>query len=218
MESNNVLDFPKLAILLALPTYDAAKQDLIYFSRKDTKKNPVAEVDKFRGVLVTKVALPEAMESLGDDNVQTAHDVFQKAIREAYFAAAGEILRDYVEANKEAKEISSSAFLFANVVEKMAESATSKRLNGEQIEEWYDESETSKEASKRYSDSEEGKKKQAALKAHFLSLASNNPGIPPSLAVKMTSYVSEQDTGNNVARWVLEKLAIVAKKDSGDDL
>lgn len=216
------MEYLNVPILTQEPNFDEGKQDLIFFRRKSTEKNPVKDGDKFRAVLVPSFALPMAVTNWNadamDDSETQADNVFQLAIREAFFAAAGEILQEYCDSNKEAKEVSLALFSFAAVVAKMQTLRTSQRLNGEVIAAWYDVSETAKEAAVRYTDTDEGKKKQATLRAHYMSLASNNPGITPPLANKMIAYVSDKDTGSNIAKAVLQKLAVVAKKDTSDDL
>lgn len=208
------MEFQKVTIHTMEQQYDEKTQDCIMFRRKSTKENPVEESGKYRAILVPSFTLPTA--SLGE--VQ-AENVFQLAIREAFFSAAGEILKDFCDHDKDAKLVSLELFTFAAIVAKMQERATPQRLNGDMIAAWYDVSETAKDAAKRYGEDDAGKKKQASLKAHYMSLASNNPGIPQNLAVKMISYVSATDTGNSVAKSILQKLETLSKKEvSSDDL
>lgn len=176
-------------------------ESLVYFRRKDTAKQPVAETDKFRGVLIVPpYVLPAASESL--------HEVFADAISEAFFASAGDILRNFCDANKDAREVSADLFSFSAVVAKMQESQTSQRLNGEQILNWFDGSKTAEDAATRYSHTAaKPDKRFAVLREKYGSLASNNPGgINPQLATKMISYISPDDTDNAVCKALLKKL------------
>lgn len=204
------MTYEQLKILTSLPLDVPAGMNFVTFSRKSTKDNPVEEKDKFRAVMVPDYTLPKLEE--GTDAI------FGRAISDAFYNAAGEILRAYVESNKDATEINGALLAFSAVVAKMQEQVTSKRMNGAQIKEWYEQSQTSKDSAARYGVDDAGKKKQEALKAHYISLASNNPGIQPSLAVKMLGYISEQDTGHAVTKQVAEKLAALSKKDTSDDL
>lgn len=202
---------PNTNILTTEPTTELAQGiSLVSFTRKSTKKNPVADADKYRAIEVPAFTMPTLAE--GTDNV------FAVAIREAFDNAAGEILRDYVDSNKGATEVDVSLFTFAAVVAKMQAQATSQRLNQETIAAWYDSSETAKDAAKRY----EGatmEKKTAALKSHYLSLASNNPGISPELATKMISYINANDVTNATAKVVLQRLEKLSKKvDTSEEL
>lgn len=197
-------------VLTTEPTEVPALHDVVYFSRKSTKQNPVPESESYRAVVVPAYSLPVLAE--GTD------EVFATAIREAFFAAAGEILKAQFLADKTLAEVVEESLTFSAVVEKMQEAQTSKRLNGEQIAAWYDASATSKEAAARYGVDESGIKKQTALRAHFVSLASNNPGILPQLATKMIGYVSTDDVSSTVCQSILKKLAACAKKDTSDDL
>lgn len=194
--------------------------DVVEYSRKSTVKNPVADADKYRAVLIASYTLPEAIEQgEKEGEVSTAAEVFQSAIKEAFFAAAGEILLDYVMANPAATEIPETFLTFAAVVERMQTTATSQRLNSEQILGWYDSSKTHEDAVARYGNEEKGKKQQAALRSKYGSLASNNSGITKELAVKMIAYVNSEDASNAVCAAMLKRLEKLTKAtDTADDL
>lgn len=203
-------------ILVTEPTTIEAGKALVSFRRKSTTKQPVADGDKYRAVVVPAFSLPIAImadSSTTDMNLSpAADDVFIEAITEAFFAAAGEILRAFCDGSKDAKEIPADLLTFQAVVTKMQETQTSQRLNAEQIATWYDQSATSAAAATRYTDATKGPKQQAALKAKFMSLASNNPGIDVALATKMLSYVSEADTSHSTCKAVLKKLERLTKE------
>lgn len=204
-------------ILTSEPAKVEANQVVVSFSRKDTKKQPVAEADKYRAVIVPSYKLPTATFQVPAENaeevqLEDAPQVFNDAIAEVFLSAASSILLDYCKANPSAKEISEDALTFAAVVTRMEQSQTSQRLNSEQIATWYDASATKAEAAKRYGDDEKGKSKQAALRTKFLAVASNNSGISPDLAIKMIAYVQEGDTTNATCAAVLKKLERLTKE------
>lgn len=204
-----------LTILVTEPKEVAVGSILVSYSRKSTDKNPVAEADKYRAVVVTPAyKLPSAVYQEGEGEsltIKDAEDVFGEAIKEVFMAAASAILLDYCKNNPSSKEVSEEAFSFSAVLEKMEASQTSQRLNQEQIFAWYDASETKKEANIRYTDSDKGKKQQAGLREKFGAVASNNSGISPELAGKMLGYVSEKDTNNATCIAVCKKLERLTK-------
>lgn len=210
-----------LEILKAEPKQEEGKV-VISFRRKETKKQPVAEGDKYRAVVVPEFSLPSAtQEDLSTPEAPAlvpAAEVFQQAIKEAFFSAASDILRSYCDSNKDAKEVSEETFTFAAIVAEMEKKQTSQRLNGDMIAAAYDGSKTEQDAIGRYGDDANGKKKCAALRSHYLSLASNNPGISPELATKMIAYVNPEDAGNAVFASLLKKLEVLTKRDTSDDL
>lgn len=200
-------------ILTTEPNSTTEGTTLVSFRRKDTKKQPVKDSDKYRAVEVVSFKLPEAMiDAATEGEMQAAPEVFQQAIAEAFLSAAGEILRSFCDANPTATELDASLLTFDAVVAKMQEQQTSQRLNAEQIGTWYDQSTTAKDAALRYTDPTKGPKQQAALKAKYQSLASNNPGIEIPLAVKMISYIAESDTNNSVCKALLKKLDRLTKE------
>lgn len=201
-----------LKILTSEPRAFTEGMQLVSFRRKDTKKQPVKDSDKYRAVEVPSYKLPRAFRISEEGAEEQAAEVFQEAIAEAFFAAAGEILRSFCDSNPTAVEVSVDSFSFASVVAKMQEQQTSQRINSEQIGTWYDSSATAKDAAERYGNDDSGKKKQAALRSKYQSLASNNPGIEIPLAVKMISYVNENDTSNNLCKALLKKLERLTKE------
>lgn len=205
-----------LQIYTAEPVKLEANQTLVFFRRKK-----VAADKAFRAVVVPSYSLPVAstVEILGGNEVRTnAADVFQTAIVEAFHSAAGSILKRFCEEQPEAKEVSEDLFSFSNVVIEMQASESGQRLNGDQIAEWYKDSETAKLATIRYKDKPEASKKEAALKAAYLSLASNNSGIQPNLAIKMMAYLAPEDTDNAVCKAIAKRLEKLSKADTSDDL
>lgn len=193
------------AILKELPKEIAAGFQVVDFMRKTTKDNPVADADKFRCVLVPAYSFAVTATP------ENAQQVFSDAIAEVVKAAASDILKEYCIANKMPEQMPEEMLTFAAVLEKMAASQTSERLNGEQITAWYDASDTKAQAATRYTESEKGQKQQASLRAKYIATASNNPGIDAQLAEKMLGYMSEKDLGSPVARAVAKKLERLSK-------
>lgn|SRR5574341_723953 len=209
-----------LPIFTTEPKAEAGKQ-VVFFRRKK-----VAESESYRAVLVPSYKLPSAcyIEGEGDETtVQDAEEVFRIALADAFMDSASSILRRFCDekrdAKQEAKEIPADMLTFSAVVTEMVTQQTSQRLNGDDIAAWYDASTTNKEAISRYGNEEKGKRQQAALRAKFLSLASNNPAIMPDLAVKMLAYISPDDTENSVCKAVAKRLERLSQVSvSADEL
>lgn len=199
-----------------------ADKVLVFFRRKK-----VAETDMFRGVMVNSYRLPTATyqkdgENDGEVTVTDAEEVFASAISDAFMDAAGSILRRFVEekesAKGEAKEAPESLFFFSAIITEMQAQQTSQRLNSDAIAAWYDASATATDSATRYGSDEKGKAKVTVLREKYLSLASNNPAIQPSLAVKMMAYINPEDTSVSVAKAVIKRLERLSKLDTADDL
>lgn len=221
METNEVLGAAagtttSYAILAAEPSTIPAGMQVIYFQRKTTTKNPVADADKYRCIVVPKyrshqwetVTQPEA-----------ATEIFAAVLEEAVNAAAGGILLDFWQQHQAATVIPGEMLTFAKIIERMQAAQTSQRLNSEQIAAWYDASKTCVDAAARYGSDDAGKKKAAALREKFLSLASNNPAVMPALATKMLSYVNPDDAEHSVCKAVAKRLDRLQQVSvSADDL
>lgn len=200
------------AILTSAPSTIKAEEQVISFNRKSTKNSPVDDADKFRCVVAPKFDWGIAAQP------ETAQGIFATALEEVIAEAAGNILKDFWMDGKP-QQIPADRLTFAAVMERMAKEQTSQRLNGDSIKAWYDASQTAKDAASRYGDTDDGKKKAAALREKFISLASNNPAIMPQLATKMLSYVAEADASNTVCAYVVKKLARLAEVNvNADDL
>lgn len=209
-------------ILTTEPKEVPAGSVLVKFERKSTTKNPVAETDKYRAVVVPSYTLPKAyaetiVEGETESSVIEADAVFNSAITEVFFAAAGDILLDYCKANPTATEISEDALTFESVVGKMQEQQTSQRMNQEQIFAWYDASATKLAAATRYGADAAGTKKQSALRAKYGAVASNNSGIDAALATKMIAYLSADDLSNPTCAAVAKRLERLSKETIGSD-
>jgi hypothetical protein len=186
----------------------------VYFARKSTKKNPVAENEKYREVHVPEFPTLRIYNVENSDDVQP-QDVFKTALDEVLSDAAGEILLDAFLANKEIKEIDSALFSFSAVVSKLQTNQTSQRLNGETIAAWYDSSTMDAEALVRYNNDAD---KAAKLKQAFCSLASNNSGVNDTLATKMLVYMEKQDASNTVTKAIAARLDRLSKVSHADEL
>lgn len=211
-----------LAIHSTEPVTVTADQQVVEFRRKK-----VAATDSYRAVAVQSYTLPEFDGSDANDSV------FNLALREVFEAAASDILRAYCDESKAATTISSDKLAFSAVVAKMAEQQTSQRLNSDQIKVWYDASKTAADALARYTAvsakklSDKTPAEQVAyavavstqLRDKYLSLASNNPGILPDLAVRMLGYISTEDTAHPVAKAVAKRLSKLQETSvNADDL
>lgn len=211
-------------ILTTEPKEVTAGSALVKFERKSTAKNPVAETDKYRAVVVPNYTMPSVLvekswnTETGEFKAPVVADaVFAAAIQEAFFAAAGDILLDYCKANPTATEISEDALTFAAVVSKMQEQQTSQRMNQDQIFTWYDSSATKLAAATRYGADAAGVKKQSALRAKYGAVASNNSGIDAALATKMIAYLSADDLSNPTCAAVAKRLERLSKETIGSD-
>lgn len=201
-----------LQILTAEPKEILPTQALVYFERKNTDKNPVSESEKYRGVLVTPpYVLPGASESL--------HEVFADAISEAFYDAAGKVLKEYIETHAEkyaVKEVSSALFTFENIITKMQQAQTSTKYTGEQIGAWFDASKTAEDATKKYGSKED--KKYQNLRAKYQTLASNNPtGISPNAARIMLASFNTEEVNHPVVKMMAKKLERLSK-ETADEL
>lgn len=187
-------------------------QALVYFERKNTEKNPVKDEEKYRAVLVTPpYVLPAASESL--------HEAFADAIQEAFYDAAGKVLKQYVENHAEkynVKQVSSDLFTFDKIVAKMQEAQTSTKYTGEQIGAWFDASKTAEDATKKYGSKED--KKYQNLRAKYQTLASNNPsGISPNAARIMLASINTDEVNHPVVKMMSKKLERLSK-ETADEL
>jgi hypothetical protein len=201
-----------LKIVNAIPSSIPAGMVLVSFNRKSTKNSPVDDADKFRCAVVP------AFDWSCQFQPTEAQYTFKAALEETIMETAGEILKSHWIDGKP-ETIPAEKLTLAAIIGDMQRQQTSQRLNGDTIKAWYDGSQTAKDAASRYGKDENGKKKQAALREKFLSLASNNPAIMPDLATKMLSYVAEQDASNTVCAAVVKRLARLTQVNvSSDDL
>jgi hypothetical protein len=212
-----------IAILHSEPKAVTPGKMLVVAARKTTKLNPVPDNQKYRAVEIAPFITPLLVnpgeaEGAKYDYQENALSLFRQAIAEAFLAAAVEILKEYTTANPDAKEMSEDALSVSAIVTKMEGMQTSQRLDGDQITAWYDASKTKSDAAGRYTESEKGKKQQAALREKFISLASNNPGIDPALATKMLGYLNADDTSSPVCAAIAKKLDRISKQATADDL
>lgn len=219
-------------ILTTEPTAIPEKQTLVFFRRKDTKNKTWKEGEKFRGVIVPSYTLPIAYhestkpaETEGGEaqtEVSQAEDVFQDAIKDAFLNAASLILKEYVDTTEIHTFINDELLSFSAVLERMQKEQTTQRLNQAMIQEAYDGSKTATASIDRYGKG--GEKKVAALRSHYLSLASNNSGIMPALAEKMIAYIESDDLSDStnarssIFAALVKKLEILSKRDTSDDL
>lgn len=219
-------------ILTQEPTTLPEKSTLVFFRRKDTKNKTWKENEKFRGVIVPSYTLPIAYHEStkqveGSDEQQTevsqAEDVFQDAIKDAFLNAASLILKEYVDSSEDVTTgIDEELLSFEAVLARMQKEQTSQRLNQAMIQEAYDGSKTATASIERYGKG--GEKKVAALRSHYLSLASNNSGIQPQLAEKMIAYIEADDLSDStnarssIFSALIKKLEILSKRDTSDDL
>lgn len=202
------------AILTEAPKQIETGKQLVEYHRKSTSKNPVPEADKYRAAIVP--AFPTfAVVNKVDDTDAEPQQVFRDAVSEVVNKAAGDILRDFIAGNKDAKEIDLSLLEFSAVVSRMAANQTSDKMNGKMIGDWYDSSTMPAEAAERYSNDAS---KVAKLRQAFCSLASNNSGLAPTLALKMLTYMERQDLANPVAKAISMRLDRISKQDTSDDL
>jgi len=196
-----------------------AGQQVVFFRRKK-----VAEADSYRAVCVPAYVAPSAVYQKtvegNEVEITDAEEVFSVALSECINAAASDILRRYCDDNKAATTIDASLLTFAAVVTEMQAQQTSQRLNGDAIAAWYDASKTKQDATTRYaSKPDTAEKLGLALREKYLSLASNNPNIPPALAVKMLAYISPEDTSSTVCKAIAKKLAKLSEVSmQADDL
>lgn len=229
-------------ILTQEPASIDAKSTLVFFRRKDTKNKTWKESEKFRGVIVPSYTLPiayheqkeqvlsEATQDKGSEveeektTISQAEDVFQDAIKDAFLNAASLILKEYVDSMQSATVIDEEMVSFTAVLERMQKESTSQRLNQTMIEAAYVGSKTAAAAITRYGSDTAGNKKSAALRSHYLSLASNNSGIMPDLASKMIAYIEADDLNDNTSNRssifaaLIKKLEVLSKRDTSDDL
>lgn len=204
MEPSNIV----LATILAAKPDTATPegQQLVWFQRK---KVPADQLQ--RAVYVPAWNVPAEVTAL--------NETFAAALNTVIAKAAGNILRRYVdeskaaEGSKEATTIDVSLLTFEKVVEEMAASQQSERLDSATIEKWYDGSATKKARDEAYKDEKKSKK----LRDVFLSLASNNPGIIPSLAERMISYMVESDLDSVVAQAIVKRLARIKQTAVSSD-
>lgn len=200
---HNIAD--QLPIVTAEPVAVPAGQQVVYFRRKK-----VAVDQAFRAVVVPQYAEMQVLPPL--------HETFAAAIAEAVESAASDILRSYVDANPHAVSISGAMLSFPSVLDQLAATQTSQRLNGDQIASWYDASETAKTMQTIYGAGETGDAKRALLRSKFVSLASNNSGVTVTQAVKMLSYLAEADLNSAVCKAVAKRLEKLSKADTSEDL
>jgi hypothetical protein len=204
----------RLQIHTTEPTAPKGKQ-VISYSRKSTKQNPVADADKFRAVVADTFPTLRIYNVEGSDDVQP-QDVFKAALDKVIAEAAGDVLQNFVLANPAATEIPADLLTFSAVVAQMQDDQTSGRLNGDSIAAWYDSTTMTAEATTRYNGDAA---KAGTLRSKYVSLASNNAGINPDLAAKMLTYLEKQDTSSTVAKAVTARLArLMQVKSTGDDL
>jgi len=190
-------------------------QQVIYYSRKSTVKNPVAESDKFRAVVAASFPTLRIYDVDGSDDVQP-QDVFKAALDDVLATVAGEILLDFVKGNPTATAIPADLLTFTAVAARLATNQTSQRLNGETIAAWYDSTTMQQAATTRYAGDAA---KAGKLREKYISLASNNAGISSDLASKMLTYLEGQDVSSVVAKAVLARLAkLMQTVASADDL
>jgi len=192
----------------------------ITFNRKSTAKNPVEESDKSRSVIVPAFPTIRAYNVDAGDDCEP-QQVWKDAIMALLTDHAKSIFLAWFVENQNATTIPTDLLSFEAVVNAMQQAATSQRLNGDMIAEWYDASKTAADALARYTaqDSKSAEEKAAKLRKVFCSLATNNPGIPQTLAVKMISYVNPADTENELCKRILQKLEVLSRdKVNADDL
>lgn len=204
-------------IFIVEPTTVPAGMQLISFRRKTTTQNPVAEANKFRCAIVPKYRSHQ-WETVVQP--ESAAEVFSAVLEDAVNAAAGNILLDYWQANQQTVDSIPAALVsFPAVLAKMQLAQTSQRLTSDQIKAWYDASKTSADAAIRYGSDDVAKKKAAALREKFLSLASNNPAVMPALATKMLSYINVEDSEHSVCKAIAKRLDRLQQVSvSADDL
>lgn len=191
-----------------------AEQVVVSFSRKK-----VAASDAFRAVLVPSYTLPSATYYDAEkQEVSDAEEVFSAAISDVFMDAAASIFRKYCDENPKAVTIAAELLSFSAVVEEMQAQQTSQRLTSDAIKAWYESSKTKVDATTRYAGTEKAADKEKGLQEKYLSLASNNPAILPSLAVKMLAYLSTDDTNHAICKALAKRLAKLSKADTADDL
>lgn len=180
--------------------------NLIFFKRKDTKKNPVAEADKFRGIEVPQFDFGTEVAGLPE--------VFRTAIVESVQGAAGEMLRIAL-AEKPTQEVfDTENFTLPKIIEKMAELQASQRLNGEQIGNWFDASLTKDFCIENYKGDAA---KLAKVKEKYSALASNNPAIKPTEVTKLLSFIQEGDLQHPVCKGIVKRLERLQNEQIKDD-
>lgn len=202
---------PVLAdILTAKPTEQKEGKQIVFFQRK---KVPADQLQ--RAVYVPAWEVPEEVSKLSE--------TFAAALQTVISKAAGNILRRYIDESiklddagkvkEEAKSIDVSLLTFDKVVAEMAAAQQSEKLESDAIKAWYDASKTKVNRDAAYKD----EKKSAKIRDVFLSLASNNPGIIPSLAERMIGYIDESDLDSVTCQAIVKRLARIKQTAVSSD-
>lgn len=201
--NSSVIPEGHIAVFSEQPSKVETGNVVIEFRRKKME-----QAQSYRAVIVPTFAFSAVYEPA------TMAETFGQALTDAVMQAASDVLRSYCDEHKEAISIPAETMQLASVVARMAEDQTAQRLNSEQIGTWYDSSKTKTDAIARYKTDE---KKVNLLREKYQSLASNNAGILPDLAQKMTAYVNEEDASHPVCKAILRRLDRIQKQTVSSD-
>lgn len=204
------MDTAVTQVLDQAPATVPAGAMLVSFRRKDTRKNPVPEAEKFRCVVVP------ALDWSITAQPENATGIFAAAIAEQIDSAASAVLLDAWIAGGKAQTVPVGLFTLSALLAKMEQVQSAVRLDGDDIIAWYDASATKHAAVERYRDRPENVKK---LGAKLRGLASNNPAISPELATKLISFFADADLQHPICKNLLRRLERLSKpQDTADDL